>query len=236
MEEVQAAPKKSRLTLPGVAIIGGSLLALNILATAINFSVLNQIRGKQENLHAENASIAENNRAVSTKLANHIAEAQSLFNDTGKRFQAINTDLDRLDQLTRTAAATASEAAKLSADTQTENDRRMAELLAKIPRTTVGAGANTLDDLIISRIASQWKHPSQASAGKRAELLMKMRSDGLITAATVTKSSGDEAFDIALVEAVRAVGSIPELASLDEENFERLYAERRLVYVGDTTN
>lgn len=90
--------------------------------------------------------------------------------------------------------------------------------------------AGSLDDLIISLVSQQWRRPPSARNGMSVEVTIQMLPDGTITNASVTRSSGDSAFDSSAVAAVRNVGRIPEMQELDRATFDRMYRQRRMIF------
>lgn len=90
--------------------------------------------------------------------------------------------------------------------------------------------AGNLDDLIISLVSQQWRRPPSARNGMSVEVLIQMLPDGTISNASVSRSSGDAAFDNSAVAAVRNVGRIPEMQQLDRATFDRMYRQRRVIF------
>lgn len=90
--------------------------------------------------------------------------------------------------------------------------------------------AGNLDDLIIRLVSEQWVRPPSARNGMAVTVLIEMLPDGTITNASVTRSSGDPAFDASAVAAVRNVGRIREMQQLDSKTFNALYRSRRAVF------
>lgn len=90
--------------------------------------------------------------------------------------------------------------------------------------------AGSLDDLIISLVSQQWRRPPSARNGMSVEVAIQMLPDGTITNASVTRSSGDPAFDNSAVAAVRNVSRIPEMRQLDRATFDRMYRQRRMIF------
>lgn len=90
--------------------------------------------------------------------------------------------------------------------------------------------AGNLDDLIIRLVSEQWVRPPSARNGMQVEVRIEMLPDGTITNASVSRSSGDPAFDASAVAAVRNVGRIREMQQLDSKTFNDLYRSRRAVF------
>ena len=96
---------------------------------------------------------------------------------------------------------------------------------------TVGSQvAGSLDDLIVRLVSEQWVRPPSARNGMAVTVLIEMLPDGTITNASVTRSSGDPAFDASAVAAVRNVGRIREMQQLDRKTFDSLYRKRSAIF------
>ena len=131
---------------------------------------------------------------------------------------------------------TAAEASKRKA-AEDKKAQALAELLSDstdyqqaIADTQGDEIAGSLDDLIIKLVSDNWTRPPSARNGMSVEVQMDMLPDGTITNASVTRSSGDAAFDGSAVSAVRKVGRIPEMQQLDRATFDQLYRQRRAVF------
>ncbi len=133
----------------------------------------------------------------------------------------------------------AAEDAKKAARKADENKKAaaLAELLSddvqrqQALADTVGDQvAGSLDDLIVSLVSQQWRRPPSARNGMSVEVLIQMLPDGTITNASVSRASGDPAFDNSAVAAVRNVGRIPEMQQLDRATFDKLYRQRRIIF------
>nr|WP_298142924.1 cell envelope integrity protein TolA [uncultured Pseudomonas sp.] len=90
--------------------------------------------------------------------------------------------------------------------------------------------AGNLDDLITRLITESWQKPMSARPGMSVQLQIQMLPDGTITNVSVTRSSGDGAFDSSSVAAVRNVGRIPQMQDLDRATFDRLYRQRDIIF------
>ena len=90
--------------------------------------------------------------------------------------------------------------------------------------------AGDIDDLIIRLVSEQWVRPPSARNGMAVTVLIEMLPDGTITNASVSRSSGDPAFDASAVAAVRNVGRVREVQQLPAETFNRLYRSRSAVF------
>lgn len=96
---------------------------------------------------------------------------------------------------------------------------------------TVGSQvAGSLDDLIVRLVSEQWVRPPSARNGMAVTVLIEMLPDGTITNASVTRSSGDPAFDASAIAAVRNVGRIREMQQLDRKTFDSMYRKRSAIF------
>ncbi len=96
---------------------------------------------------------------------------------------------------------------------------------------TVGSQvAGSLDDLIVRLVSEQWVRPPSARNGMAVTVLIEMLPDGTITNASVTRSSGDPAFDASAVAGVRNVGRIREMQQLDRKTFDSMYRKRSAIF------
>ncbi|MFZ3184482.1 MAG: cell envelope integrity protein TolA [Pseudomonas sp.] len=131
---------------------------------------------------------------------------------------------------------TAAEASKRKA-AEDKKAQALAELLSDstdyqqaLADTQGDEVAGSLDDLIVKLVSDNWARPPSARNGMSVEVQIEMLPDGTITGASVTRSSGDAAFDGSAVSAVRKVGRIPEMQQLDRATFDQLYRQRRAVF------
>jgi colicin import membrane protein len=76
-------------------------------------------------------------------------------------------------------------------------------------------------DLIRSLIEEQWHPPITAKEGMLAVLELKLVPTGEIISSRIVESSGDIAYDRTIEQAVKRVGSFPELKDVPPEVFNR---------------
>ena len=79
--------------------------------------------------------------------------------------------------------------------------------------------AGSYDDLIRRLVSESWSRPPSARNGMSVVVQINMLPDGTITNASVSRSSGDSAFDSSAISAVRAVGRIPEMRGIPAADF-----------------
>ncbi|HEY7885828.1 MAG TPA: cell envelope integrity protein TolA [Cellvibrionaceae bacterium] len=84
--------------------------------------------------------------------------------------------------------------------------------------------------IIRQRIESNWSRPPSARRGMSAELLIHLVPTGQVVSVTVTRSSGDGAFDRAAEQAVRRVDRFSELQQMPPELFEQQFRQVKLIF------
>ncbi|MBK3847130.1 MULTISPECIES: cell envelope integrity protein TolA [Stutzerimonas] len=80
--------------------------------------------------------------------------------------------------------------------------------------------SGNFDDLIRMRAAENWTRPPSARNSMSVTLRVNMLPDGTITAATVSRSSGDAPFDSSAVAAVKNIGRLTEMQGLSAQDFQ----------------
>ncbi|HHH9441342.1 TPA: energy transducer TonB [Pseudomonas aeruginosa] len=120
--------------------------------------------------------------------------------------------------------------------TTTENAQHtmaLAELLSDTPKVTGPAAPMTpdqVDNLLVEHISNNWHRPASAKDGMQVTIEIQMDRKGLIKHVKVQKGSGDEAFDQSAVLAIQDVKSVPEVASLSDQLYQRNYRLRTVVF------
>lgn len=213
-------------------------------------------QAKAEAAKAEAAKKAEAEKAAEQKRQADIAkkraeeEAKKKAAEEAKKKAAEEAKKKAAEEAKKKAAAAEAAKKKAAEDAKkkaAEDARRkaaeeqkaaaLAELLSDnvqnqqaLAETHGDQVAGNLDDLIIKLITENWQRPMSARRGMSVELLIQMLPDGTVTNASVSRSSGDAAFDSSAVAAVRNVGRIPEMQQLDRATFDRLYRQRRVIF------
>ena len=80
--------------------------------------------------------------------------------------------------------------------------------------------SGNFDDLIRMRAAENWTRPPSTRNNMSVTLRVNMLPDGTITAATVSRSSGDAPFDSSAVAAVKNIGRLTEMQGLSAQDFQ----------------
>ncbi|MBV2131507.1 cell envelope integrity protein TolA [Pseudomonas sp. MAP12] len=197
----------------------------------------------------QQADIAKKKAAEDAKKKAEEAAKQKAAEEAAKKKSAEEAKKKAAEDAKRKAAEeakkkAAAEAAKKKAAEQAarkaQEDKKaaaLAELLSddvqhqQALADSVGDQvAGSLDDLIINLVSQQWRRPPSARNGMSVEVLIQMLPDGTITNASVSRASGDPAFDNSAVAAVRNVGRIPEMQQLDRATFDKMYRQRRVIF------
>jgi len=181
---------------------------------------------------------------IAKKKAAEEAAKKKAAEEAAKKKAAEELAKKKAAEDARKKAAAAEDAKKKAAEQaaarKSQEDQKaaaLAELLSDTPQRqqaladSVGDQvAGNLDDLIINLVSQQWRRPPSARQGMSVTILIQMLPDGTITSASVTRSSGDVAFDNSAVAAVRNVGRIPEMQQLDRATFDRMYRKRAMIF------
>lgn len=88
----------------------------------------------------------------------------------------------------------------------------------------------SIDDLIQRLVQENWTELGNPVPGTTVELMIQMLPDGTITNVTVSRSSGNAAFDTSAVNAAKNLGRIPEIQKLDSNTFNQLYRQRKFIF------
>ncbi|MFD1260735.1 cell envelope integrity protein TolA [Entomomonas asaccharolytica] len=88
----------------------------------------------------------------------------------------------------------------------------------------------SIDDLIKRLVQENWTELGNPVPGTTVELMIQMLPDGTITNVTVSRSSGNAAFDTSAVNAAKNLGRIPEIQKLDANTFNQLYRQRKFIF------
>lgn len=194
-------PGRNSLAL-GIAIgVGVSILAGNLVLLAMHANKLDVLAGELEVVSQRMQSLAEENAALKGELERVSAEYSQMVVSAGQRAA--------VEEAKRKAAAEAARVRASRGGTQV---------------------AGNLDDLIISLVSQHWRRPPVTRNGVSTMVLLQMGHDGTITGVGVNRSSGDQAFDQSVVDALLRLGRIPEMSQLDRSTFERMYAQRRMIF------
>jgi len=124
------------------------------------------------------------------------------------------------------------EAAKqraLEEEIRREQQKELADALASEDDLVEdGELASTYADLITTLISNNWTRPLSARNGMQTTIHIMTTPTGEIVGHTITRGSGDSAFDLSVTRAVTRLGKIEELAELArkdpsayEKNFRR---------------
>jgi colicin import membrane protein len=117
----------------------------------------------------------------------------------------------------------------LQEEIRREQQKELADALASEDDLVEdGELASTYADLITTLISNNWTRPLSARNGMRATIQIMTMPSGEIVGHSITRSSGDQAFDLSVTRAVTRLGKIDELAELArkdpsayEKNFRR---------------
>jgi colicin import membrane protein len=191
---------------------------------------------------ADEAKKAEQQKQaeIAKKKAAEEAQKKKVAEEAKKKATAEAAKKKAAEDAKKKAAAEAKKKAAAEAARKAVEDKNaqaLAELLSDdterqqaLADTQGDQTSGNYDDLIVSLVSQQWRRPPSARNGMTVEVTIQMLPDGTITNASVTRSSGDNAFDSSAVAAVRNVGRIPEMQDMDRATFDQLYRQRRMIF------
>lgn len=94
------------------------------------------------------------------------------------------------------------------------------EILAAESDTEI---ANSYIAMIMALVEQEWSRPPSARNGMEVELMVQLVPTGELVNVSVTKSSGNIAFDNSAVNAINKVGSFPQLQGMPNSVFEQYF-------------
>lgn len=150
------------------------------------------------------------------------AEKKKAAEDAKKKAAAEAAKKKAAEEAKKKAAA---EAARKAAEDK--KAQALAELLSDdtqrqqaMADTQGDQTSGNFDDLIRMRAAENWTRPPSARNNMSVTLRVNMLPDGTVTAATVSRSSGDASFDSSAVAAVKNIGRLTEMQGLSAQDFQ----------------
>lgn len=196
---------------------------------------------------------AEKEKATAAKKAKEKAEAEKLAKEKAKAEQAAKEKAIKEKAAKEKAAAdkaakekaasekaaqekaVAAEAARVAAEQalmeqlaleQADSEiRRQEEAAAKVAQAEKAAQMTAEhQDIIRAQVAAAWRYPPNVTPDMEVEVRLTMVPTGEVISATVTKSSGHEALDRSVEQAIMKASplSVPEDIRVFEKNFRTL--------------
>lgn len=83
------------------------------------------------------------------------------------------------------------------------------------PEVIYDMDAASIGDLIKARVSESWGRPASARRDMAATVQIGMAADGTITSADITRSSGDAPYDHSVIAAIRNIGRLNEVQSMN---------------------
>ena len=147
----------------------------------------------------------------------------------------------RKDEAERKAEADAKRRAEKAAQEKAERERqeriaqqRLDDAMRKEEQQhqaeLAEAQSQSYVNMIAARIEQNWSRPPSARRGMQVELLLQLVPTGQVVNVTITKSSGNAAFDRSAEQAVRRIDRFSELKNMPPELFEQNFRQLRLVF------
>lgn len=87
-----------------------------------------------------------------------------------------------------------------------------------------------VDSILAQRLSAAWQKPQGDVSGMKATLRMKLNRDGSLSSVELQRSSGNTEFDESAMAAIRTMGKIDEVSLLSDQDYEKFYQDRTLVF------
>ena len=86
------------------------------------------------------------------------------------------------------------------------------------PEVIYDLEAASIADLIKARASESWGRPASARRNMATTIQIGMAADGTITSADITRSSGDVPYDRSVIAAIRNIGRLNEVQSMNPDD------------------
>lgn len=106
----------------------------------------------------------------------------------------------------------------------------LAQEQALLEEQSYAVTAQSYMSAIAQRVSSKWSRPASARNGMQCILLIKLVPTGRVVSVDVLKSSGNSAFDLSAVQAVKSVEQFDEVKDMPREVFQRHYREFEFLF------
>lgn len=106
----------------------------------------------------------------------------------------------------------------------------LAQEQALLEEQSYAVTAQSYMSAIAQRVSSKWSRPASARNGMQCLLLIKLVPTGRVVSVDVLKGSGNSAFDLSAVQAVKSVEQFDEIKDMPREVFERHYREFEFLF------
>ena len=104
-------------------------------------------------------------------------------------------------------------------EAQMQKDEQM------VSNTVDDVSTKSYEEMIAERVRQNWSRPPSARNGMTTVLEIKMLPTGQVVGVSVTKSSGDAAFDRAAEQAVKRVDRFEEVKNIPPDIFEKYFRQ-----------
>lgn len=104
----------------------------------------------------------------------------------------------------------------------------LAQEQARLEEESYAVTAQSYMSVIARRVIENWSRPPSARNGMQCILLIRLVPTGRVVSVDVLKGSGNTAFDLSAVQAVKKVEQFTEIRDMPPEVFERHYREFEL--------
>lgn len=99
-----------------------------------------------------------------------------------------------------------------------------------IADTADDANVKSYSELIKERVEQNWSRPPSARTGMVCEFVIDMLPNGQVVSVTLTKSSGNAAYDMSAEQAIKRVDRFTEIKDVPIDVFERYFRRFKFVF------
>lgn len=99
-----------------------------------------------------------------------------------------------------------------------------------IADTADDANVKSYSELIKERVEQNWSRPPSARTGMVCEFVIDMLPNGQVVAVTLTKSSGNAAYDMSAEQAIKRVDRFTEIKDIPIDVFEKYFRRFKFVF------
>jgi colicin import membrane protein len=208
---------------------------------------------KEQNLDAKNFEDLKNLKKQQEQKKKEV-EAQ----EQKKKDQAAKESADKAEKLKQKQKEEQAKAAKVKTEAEqkkkaeAEQQKAEAELKKKreqeaqeekrrqdaarqdqekhIADTADDANVKSYSELIRERVEQNWSRPPSARTGMVCEFVIDMLPNGQVVGVTLTKSSGNAAYDASAEQAIKRVERFTEIKNVPIDVFERYFRRFKFVF------
>lgn len=144
---------------------------------------------------------------------------------------------EKVEQVSKQGATEAKEFVKENLKTSEASKEDFVDLMTLIAAEEQAFQAEKEKNISIShavaiqrKVITYWSRPPSARNGMECVIAIQLVPTGEVVASSLLKSSGNKAFDLSALNAVKKAGNFPEIKNLSSSEFERNFRRFRLLF------